>query len=543
MLENQFFPTHLSIAKLMIQPFLKQTDPEILAMLGRNRGAYLKSQFLEQGVIDPQAGNGALLKHLRELCEFQFGDKSQIELCAVEIDRQLRVILDAEGFAVIGTNWLEYSEPRKFSLILSNPPFAEGVEHCLKSIEHLAPKGGLACLLNAESLRNPYTKERRRLLMQLALSWGIDAEEYGISINTRYAGEDGEEAIKGLLAEIEAAGGLKWLGSCFASVEAERRTDVEVVCVWIIAPDRPNAGINWADGDFEPASEPESPEFQSNPLAHRSVIKRLAAQYRAARDLIVERAELESKLAYFLIEAQDCYAANNEGSRVNLLSKLEYNEQLELLRGLFWSIIFKKIDLGKRIGSSEEKRFTQFAKTQSRMEFNEANIVEMIEIIIGDMGGIMSRLVVEVFDKMIGYHADNRVHSEGWKTNAPGKIKNNKLIFPHGVVFNQYFNSFSVYQENFWDDLDKALCWVSGMDYEHLQQRQHTTGLILKAQCDLCSGNRSAKHDEKLFSHFFVVRMHKKGTVHLWFRDAQVAKDFAIKAAEGRAWIAEQDAS
>ena len=49
-----------------------------------------------------------------------------------------------------------------------NPPFNSGDEHLLKAIEIQKRYGGqIVCLLNAQTIKNPYTTKRKELLNKL----------------------------------------------------------------------------------------------------------------------------------------------------------------------------------------------------------------------------------------------------------------------------------------------------------------------------------------------------------------------------------------
>jgi hypothetical protein len=48
-----------------------------------------------------------------------------------------------------------------------NPPFSNGDKHLLKAIEMQQNGGKIVCLLNAETLKNPYSNIRKELINQL----------------------------------------------------------------------------------------------------------------------------------------------------------------------------------------------------------------------------------------------------------------------------------------------------------------------------------------------------------------------------------------
>lgn len=542
MLENQFFPTPKAVANRMFDPWVKRSGKYDLESL--DLGIHSDIVVL---VLDPQAGSGKLLEHFNE--RFKHG-RHRLDLYAAEIDPDLRTLLQANyKLEVVATDWLEYSEPVLYNIIISNPPFDEGAKHWLKSWEKLKPNGRMACLLNAETLRNPYSKERKQLLEQLALSWGINPADHGLEdgpMRLAASGAEFDQSVYSLLSALETAGAIAWFGQCFR--DSERPTDVEVVCTWANKPKAPETGgINWDEVGFDPSADFSNPEYAANPLASRNAIATIVAKYRMAEAALVERAQHSAKLGFLLKDLSD-YSVYTEARASDILKNKSLPEEIKALKGMFWATIFDQTELGSRIGSTEQRKFKEFAINTSKIEFNEKNITEMFMAILGDIDGIMHRLVVEVWDKLVGYHEDNRRHSEGWKTNAPAKIKKEKLIFPYGVRRNltkrpsYTWDRIDVRCEDFFRDLDKALCWVTNRDPASLNSYSSTLGQM-SHRCRLYNDSNGAYDgfSEEMQSAFFAIRLFKKGTVHLRFLDPEIAKKFAIAAAEGRNWIAEQD--
>jgi len=80
-------------------------------------------------ILDPEAGKGDILKYIDEL---QYRNKSN--LYAIELDDNLRAVLQTKSnINVIDSNFLTYSSPEKFDLIIMNPPFSDGEYHLKKA--------------------------------------------------------------------------------------------------------------------------------------------------------------------------------------------------------------------------------------------------------------------------------------------------------------------------------------------------------------------------------------------------------------------------
>lgn len=86
----------------------------------------------------------------------------------IEINPVLRDILKGRGLRVVDFDFLIYNGDKKYDLILMNPPFSNGDEHLLKAIEIGEKYGSLiVCILNAETIRNPFSNKRKSLLQKL----------------------------------------------------------------------------------------------------------------------------------------------------------------------------------------------------------------------------------------------------------------------------------------------------------------------------------------------------------------------------------------
>ena len=84
---------------------------------------------------------------------------------AIEVDPTLRQVLKGdERCNLIWDNFLTFRTEKHYDLIAMNPPFSEGSKHLMRAIDLAESNGGdtiIMCILNAETLLNPYTNERK----------------------------------------------------------------------------------------------------------------------------------------------------------------------------------------------------------------------------------------------------------------------------------------------------------------------------------------------------------------------------------------------
>jgi methylase of polypeptide subunit release factors len=146
---EELYPTPPELIEKMLTPFLHQSYYYPVPIVKRHRW------------LDPSAGNGAILEWLRE-------HKAEKDtLFAVEIDPDLRAILIKKGFVVIDYDWLSYADSHSFDVIVMNPPFSNGDDHLMHAWNVLR-HGDIVCILNAETIRNPFSRVRQALLALIA---------------------------------------------------------------------------------------------------------------------------------------------------------------------------------------------------------------------------------------------------------------------------------------------------------------------------------------------------------------------------------------
>lgn len=153
--------------------------------------------------MEPSAGKGDLAELYIKFANKNRRYGSNFDMDSVDMiehDANLIALLRGKNYRVIGDDFLTFHSHKHYDLIIMNPPFSNGDEHLLKALELQADGGQIVCLLNAETIRNPYTNRRKVLKQKLA--------EYGAKI------EFVRDAFK----------------------HAQRRTDVEVAIVYVNIP-------------------------------------------------------------------------------------------------------------------------------------------------------------------------------------------------------------------------------------------------------------------------------------------------------------------
>lgn len=476
---EQFYPTPAPLARKMWGQ---------IASITRNK---------RSSILDPSAGNGDLL----DAHASTPGDR--IKRYAIEINPERRLVLAGKGYRVIGTDFLQYDDPMLFDAILMNPPFFQGVDHVLKAWDLVADGGRLVSLLNAETINNPHTRKRE------------------------------------LLAHyVEQHGEIIELGAAFKT--ADRPTPIPIIMIILDKPQRERLGL-LDDLDFDSDQRVRDiDEIEPSALAQGNIIESLVAQYQAAAELIKRQHQIRQEFKFYttgvLQKTSDLYGDRQQKS---------LNDEITQLKSEFWRYIFDKTKIGAVTTSQVQRDVTERIKQQSQMAFTVENIMQILEAVIMNYDDVMQECIVQVFDQATAYHEKNKIHTEGWKTNKSWRV-NEKIIIPRGITYDRKFGSWSLVwaDTSFYTDLDKVLCYLDGKKYEDtaLPYRYDRTDddkpqRIQDAIEDHTRGKWGAHWQDVFESRYFRIKIHKKGTVHLWFKDEQLHAAFNRRAARGKNWL------
>lgn len=475
---KEFFPTPAPVIAKMLAPY------------GLHHG---------RRILEPSAGKGDIANYLHNVEKV-----NKHNIYCIEIEPDLQAILQQNGYRVIDSDFLSFSDPYHFDLIVMNPPFSNGATHLLKAWDVLRA-GDIVCLLNAETVRNAWSGDRQ------------------------------------VLARIiEQHGEVVEMGQCFDS--AERRTDVEVVMVRL-HKEAEETVINF-DGTYEGETfRYDNADYVNNAVAQASMIDALVAQYNMIRRLIVERNDINKKIVFFTPKRPDKHSMSCSAERAVVQGEIKrghnrYGEatvadQLDDLKTLFWRHVFDVTQIGRKTTSHFQEKFDEFAAQQQNMAFTGANIRQVLGFFVMNQAAIMQECIDTTFDTATAYHKKNTVHHEGWKTNSSYRC-NKRIIVPGGVLYDWYgftFNHYRSKTRDFYQDLDKVMCWLSGKQEADIV----TVESALRTAFDQIKAGED--YQQPFYSTFFKLRFYKKGTLHIDFLDLDLLADFNRRAAEGKNWV------
>lgn len=425
----------------------------------------------QRRVLEPSAGRGDIADALARMVQAHGGynrDGSstapQIQVCEISVD--LRAILLGKGHKVIGTDFLSLEAPYSYELIVMNPPFAACAEHVVKAWELLDDGGSLAAIMP------------RAALVKLTGAYG------------RF------NQVVDLFGKVEE------LGQAFA--KGDRRTLVDCV---IVRLEKPKRAKFEPFANFHPAEDSDytAPEDRELP-APRDLIRAIVDQYNAAM----------RALKTYHAAKRTIYALVPEPSHTLGDDKTGYNEQIDLVKGAFWQLIFTRTRIGEVTTSGYRKEFEEQRSRLAHMEFSEATIYEVLHRFMVDKDAILGACVMDVFNTITSYSMDNIERDKQWHTNKLHMITA-KVIVPdmHGDMSKDRYASWSLSwrRQDFLNDIDKVLTMFGG------KNGLCTRAAIEAMFSEIADGRQD--YDTKFETPNFYVRVFKKGTAHLWFRDLE----------------------
>ncbi len=428
-------------------------------------------------VLDPMAGDGSILDVVQSLYSSHY---SRVETYAIEIDISLQAILRDKGHQVIDGDFFEYRGKQYFDAIVMNPPFNRGVEALLRAWD-ISNGSVIKCLLNADTISNPYTQDRQRLCHL-----------------------------------IERHGDIQNLGQPFA--HSQRPTNVEVVLITMQDTTHIPPYEFKFDGSRTTTGKFEEEVFSSGEIASSDLLSSYVAQYDAGITAFEELLKAQQKVEHYFegilpeISNPIKEALAKDGARK------KYNTFQKLATKYAWDSVFEKTKLRTVTTEAVRDQIEADQAAQGQMAFTVQNMRQLFYKLMGSKQEIMLACVLEVFDNLTSYYEDNREYVEGWKTNNAYFI-GKRFILPN--IDSGRYSGLDYRAKGRIEDIEKALCFLSG-------QRLESISPIDKMY------ETDSHYGEWLPSTFFDTKLHKKGTMHFRWRDEDLRQRFNAVVAQHR---------
>ena len=454
-----------------------------------------------QSILEPSAGKGDLVDALMQcLRDNQYSKKglmptfiaegilrNEENIECMELDPNLRMILEGKGYRVVSENFLEDNSPKWYDLILMNPPFSEGDRHLMKAISMMENSGGqIVCLLNAETIRNPYTNLRLQLKRFL--------EKYN--------------------ADIE------YVENAFQT--AERRTGVEIAIVYLSIPQKRCASRILDDLERAKQEEYETEMDGPRDLVTGDWMEQLITAYQYECKIGVEFLKEFNAVAPYIMSGQETYSSplislkigdHNIGSQIG---SDDINRYLNLTRKKYWTNLFEKEQLTSLMTSDIRKEYLGRVSEMSNVEFSAFNIRKLMRELSAQLVSGVEQSIMDLFEQFSAKHSwypecEKNIHYySGWATNKAHKV-GMKVILP--------INGFCSYS---WekDKLDEYK--IAGVITDLERAMTYLDSGRTEFKFDPHAAIRLAMNRGETTIGFtwFDVRFYKKGTAHIKFRES-----------------------
>ncbi len=409
----------------------------------------------------------------------------------------------SESLNIVHDNFLTYEAFKQYDLIIMNPPFSNGEKHLLKAIEVQKYGGSIVCLLNAETLRNPYTPARQALLQKL--------EEYDADI--------------------------QYIKNAFENAERTARVDVALIKLSIPTLQQESDIYNKfkAAQEYEEITPETSMDLEVTDYI-QNAINRYKVEIKSGIELIRQyRAFIPYMSRSFDKEdgsiGKDPILELKVHSSRDSYKTASINDYVRCVRLKYWRALLSNKKFVSRLTSKLQEEYYSKVSSFADYDFSEFNI----KILVSEMNSRIKRGIEEeievMYDKLTAEHSwypetkKNRHYYDGWATNKAHKI-DKKVIIPTYGVFDSWDGrprTYKVYE--CLSDIERILNFLDG---------NMTANVDLRTVIDRYIGQGITK---KIPCKFFQATFYKKGTVHLVFTCPELIERFNIYVAKNKAWL------
>lgn len=343
-------------------------------------------------ILEPSAGTGNLIEafqkaHRRAAWAEKY---STNDFHCVEINPERAATLKGNDFIVIWDDFLTFNPLMPYRTIIMNPPFHDGAKHLQHALNILADGGELACILNAETIKNPFSNERKALIQELE-----DAEDYTV----------------------------EFVQSAFDG------TDVEVALIHVKKKAAPIKSATFEN-------------FKKTIIAEREQSDPQALTRHGEVNLLVDMYRVEVKTALALYDEilnYNLLTGGRDGIEKLFDIKLNSHEQgysgiVKAINYNYWYRLLHSKELDRLLTSDACRDYSSKLREMQEYEFNERNILQLKADLTKNLFASIDAAIMKVWHNFtdrfaLAEYSKNIHYYNGWKTNKAFKC-NRKVIIP-----------------------------------------------------------------------------------------------------------------
>ena len=426
-------------------------------------------------------------------------EKTEEHFLKIEIEK-----INAVDIHVVHDDFMTFSSRKNYDLIVMNPPFEDGDAHLFRALE-IAEKNGaeIRCILNAETLLNPYTNRRKALVQKLG----------DMNADVTYTDE----------------------GFC----DAERKTNVSIAIIKIKVEKKEKKSEIFER--LKRASDYDETKTEAKELALVDFIGNYVARFNLEIDAGIKLIdEYNAMSPYILKDLQKNSAYNypiltlGVGGTITRGDKPSKNEFVCAVRKKYWKFLFHNHEFMSRMTTNIREKYIDMVNELKNYDFTIFNIQQILAQMGTELSQGIEQTIVALFDKMTAEYTwypemqKNIHYFNGWKTNKAHKV-NNKVILPIYGMFANYSWIHEPFRldeaERTISDIEKVFCYLDGDMYA----QTNLYGILKTAHSQNQTKNIKCK--------YFSVTLYKKGTMHIKFYSQDIVDRFNIYCCIHKKWL------
>lgn len=455
-------------------------------------------------ILEPSAGKGDILDYIQDKFRYH---RNKFIFDAIEIVPELRSILKGKGYNVVFDDFLSFNTFKNYDLLVMNPPFSDGDKHLLKALELQSQGGQVVCLLNAETIKNPYSVYRKDLIRKLN--------------------------------ELNAD--ITYLKGEFTSDDVFRKTDVEIALIYVNVPQKERTS-RILQGLKEELYQNDTEFQEKQELISSNFIEGLIEQYNFEMQAGIRLInEFESVKGSFLrsFDKDNPYnnssvlslTINNSNNSSRYDNRNLVNRFVDLIRNKYWRALFESKEIARLSTSDLREQYFSKLEEMSAYEFNLQNIQLIQAELKAHLYSSIEDTILKLFDELSFQNSfedfSNNIHYyNGWKTNKSWKINHRVITLING--FDSWFNKEPYYNYKVKDklsDIEKVFNYLD----DGTTEEKDLDAVLQEAQENRVSKNIECK--------YFTVSFFKKGTCHITFKDLDLLKKFNLYGSMKKGWL------
>lgn len=460
-----------------------------------------------QALLRARFGAERQSEYTRKYCELRDMDRTHEQNRQMKECEHMRKLCSFNA-RLVHDDFFTFAARKHYDAIVMNPPFENGDLHLHRALDIMQDGGQIVCLLNAETIRNPYAQSRQVLMQRLG----------------------------------DLAAQVQFLPGEFEGRDSRRKTSVEVALVNVTIPDAPRPSLIFdrlqkAREEISDVPPPQSLMRIGDKVVE--MVERFNFETQCGLTLIHEYLALSP---YMLREYEpekkpysnsSCILTMTVGSGRNVTQARDINKYLRKTRLKYWEALFHVPQFVGMLTSNLQDELSKTVEHMADYDFTEFNIRQTLEELQASLSQGVEDTITALFDKLSAQHswypecAKNIHYYNGWRTNKAHKI-GMKVIIPTCGMFSNYswskaFETREAYKVL--SDIEKILNYLD---------------LGCTGEVDLWAVLEAAANGgqtRNIPCKYFTVDLYKKGTTHIKFRDQDIVDKLNIYGSRRRGWL------